>query len=166
MENCKKCWFLKMTPNSKCACNVKKFNEAKLSKKTRVEKKPKAIAKVSEKKKKSDKARWNVSLLFQKIAKKRLDKGGNWVCEYCSKPFNIKYDVINQTVCFAHILSKWNVDFKHLAMFENNIALVCSETCHKELDAEICVLWIKKELQSRIERLEKIDVWDLNQYII
>jgi len=48
---------MKMTPNSKCACNVKKFDEAKLSKKTRVEKKQKPIAQKSEKRKALDKQR-------------------------------------------------------------------------------------------------------------
>lgn len=163
--NCKKCWMLKMTPDSKCLCTAKKFNADKLSKQTRKETKPKAIKPVSDKRKALNEKRWRFDLFFQKLVKKKVDKEWNGVCEYCKKPFNIQYDVINQLVCFAHILSKGDPFFVHLAMFVNNIAFVCSEKCHKDMDAEICVLWIKKELQREIESWKTIDVSDLQKYV-
>jgi len=162
--NCNKCWMMKMTPNSKCACNVKKFDEAKLSKKTRVEKKQKPIAQKSEKRKALDKQRWWFDIFFKKVLKTKVNDNWDWVCEYCQKSFNIQ-QVLNQATCFAHILSKWNVSYVHLAMFINNIAYVCWEECHKSMDQEICELKIKPELQKRIEKLEKIDVWNLIKYI-
>lgn len=163
--SCKKCWMYKMTDKQACLCNATKFNEDKLSKKTRKETKQKAIPQKSEKRKALDKARWWFDVLFKKVAKKRLDEWWNWNCEYCWKRFNIQFDVLNQSSCFAHILSRWDVEYKHLAMYENNIALTCWEVCHKNMDSEICVLIIKKELQKRIEKLEKINVWDLNIYV-
>ena len=164
-HNCKKCWYYKISEKQKCCCNTKKFDEKKLSKKTREVKKPKPIAQKSEKRKALDEKRGWFDILFKKIAKKRLDEWWNWNCEYCWKRFNIQ-ELLNQTTCFAHILSRWDVEFVHLAMFENNIALTCWETCHKNLDSEIATLKIKKELKKRIESLEKIDVWDLQKYII
>lgn len=159
---CKKCWQWKMTPDQKCWCSKVKFDDwSRLVKK----KKPKPIPQVSEKRKAVNKARWRFDVFFQKVAKKKVNDKGDWVCEYCKTKFNLQYDVINQTVCFAHILSKWDPHFVHLAMFFNNIAFVCSEKCHKEMDSEICVLWLKPELKKRIEAWDQIDVWDLNQYI-
>ena len=165
MINCSKCGMMKMTLKSKCWCTAKKFNADKLSKQTRKESKAKPIAKVSEKRKALNQSRWRFDTMFKLIAKRKCDSKWNAVCEYCKTPFNLQFDFINQTVAFAHILSRWDVSYVHLAMFMNNIAFVCSEKCHTDMDAEICVLWIKKELQKRIEQLEIIDVSDLQKYV-
>lgn len=165
MLRCKKCFIMKITDKSDCLCNIKKFDEKKLSKQTRVEKKPKAIKQVSEKKAKQIKERWSLDNFYQKLSKKHFDKDGNWVCEYCKAPFNIQYDVINQRTCFAHILDKWDPLYRHLAVFNNNVAIVCGEKCHKDMDAEICTLILKPTLQKLIEDWKKINVSDLNQYI-
>jgi len=159
-ENCKKCFMLKMTPNSKCACSNIKFDDGS---RLVTKKKPKAIPQKSEKKMVADKARWKVDIIFKKIASEKCNSKGDGVCEYCDAEFNIQFDCINQTVCFAHILS-WR-EFKPLYMLQNNIAFVCSEKCHKEMDAEICVLWIKPELQRLITNLKSIDVWNLVKYV-
>jgi hypothetical protein len=62
-------------------------------------------------------------------------------------------------------LAKGDVLFKHLAMFKNNIAIVCSETCHNDMDQEICELKIKPILKIKIESGETIDVKNLSSYV-
>jgi len=36
-------------------------------------------------------------------------------------------------------------------MFTNNIAIVCSEICHNDMDEEICKLILKPKLKKLIE---------------
>lgn len=158
---CKKCWMYKISENQKCACNAKKFNEEKLSKKAN----PQPIKQVSDKKAAEKKERWSLIEFYSKISKLYFNEYWEWACEYCWKQFNIKYDLIDNRVAFAHILAKWDPIFKHLATFKNNIAIVCSEKCHKWMDAEICRLWIKNELKTKIESWEKINVSNLSLYL-
>lgn len=163
MINCKECWQMKINEQSKkCLCHAKKITGDKLSKKTRKTQQPYEIPKVS-KKKEQNKNKWKLSLVFKKIAKKKCDSKWNAVCEYCGENFNIQYDLINQTVCFAHILSRR--EYKPLELLMNNIAFVCSEKCHKDMDSEICVLKIKKDLEKCILRHKTIDVSNLQKYI-
>lgn len=165
MIKCKKCYMLKIDEKSKCACNIKKFDESKLSKKTKEEKDPTPIKQVSEKKASERKERWSLIDFYSKLAKWHFDENWDWPCEYCWSIFNIIYDFVDNRVAFAHILAKWDPLYKHLATFKNNVAIVCSEDCHKEMDAEICRLWIKNELKQRIESWEKIIVSNLSSYL-
>lgn len=153
--------MLKMTENSKCACNIKTFNSKKEEKKEN----PKPIKKISDKKAEEIKERGSFLKFYANLAKWHFNKYGDGVCEYCSKTFNIERDFIDNRVAFAHILAKWDPLYKHLCTFKNNIAIVCSEKCHKSMDAEICRLWIKNILKEKIERLEKIDVRNLSSYL-
>ena len=57
VKKCNKCNFLKSSDNSKCLCNVKTFDDKKLSKNTKEVKKIEPIAKISEKKKSEIKER-------------------------------------------------------------------------------------------------------------
>lgn len=152
MITCKKCWMWKTDEKWKCACTKK------------VKKKDKWIKKISNKKKKEIKKRWSLIKFYQKISQNYFDENWNWKCEYCWKEFNI-WQVLDQRTCFAHILAKWDVKYKHLSVFPNNIAIVCWEKCHKDMDMEISILWIKKELQGKIENWEKIKVNNLEKYL-
>lgn len=156
--------MFKIDEKSKCACNVKKFDEKKLSKQTRQKKPQKPIKQISEKKAQENKNRWSLIEFYQKVAKWHFDKYWDGICEYCWAKFNIQ-DFVDNRVAFAHILAKWDPFYKHLATFKNNIAIVCSESCHKEMDAEICRLNIKNTLKSEIENWKKINVWNLASYI-
>jgi len=163
--NCKKCWMYKATDKSKCCCNATKFNADKLSKKTRKEKAPTPIKQVSDKKAAERKTRWSFLQHYAKLAKWHFDSHWDGTCMYCWSKFNIETDFVDNRVAFAHILAKWDPLYKHLAMFKNNIAIVCSETCHKDMDSEICVLWIKPDLKIKIEWGETIDVKNLSSYL-
>jgi hypothetical protein len=61
--------------------------------------------------------------LFQRIWNTRVHK-----CYLCSE-----YIPEMKSFCFAHILSKWR--YPEYKFEENNIALVCSQDCHKKLDS-------------------------------
>lgn len=165
MIRCSKCHMLKIDDKSKCACNVKKFDEAKLSKKTREEKAPTPIKQVSEKKAAEKKERWSLIEFYAKLAKWYFNENWDWKCEYCWNTFNIEHDFVDNRVAFAHILAKWDALYKHLATFKNNIAIVCGEKCHKWMDSEICKLWIKNILKTKIESWEKINVSNLSSYL-
>jgi len=158
MIRCTKCHMFKIDNKSKCACNVKKFDDKKLS----GSKKP--IKQISDKKRAEIKKRWSLLDFYSRIAKKHFDDAGDWICEYCGSKFNI-LDFIDNRVCFAHILPKGDPLYRHLATFENNIAIVCGDTCHKDMDSEICRLWIRPELQKQIEDGKKICVSELENYI-
>lgn len=160
MIKCKKCWMLKISEKQKCACNAKKFNEEKLIKKAN----PQPIAKVSEKKKAEVKERWSLIDFYSKLAKWHFNEHWDWKCQYCGWKFNIT-DFVDNRVCFAHILAKWDALYKHLATFKNNLAIVCGEACHKDMDSEICQLKLKNTLKLKIENWEKIDVWNLSSYL-
>lgn len=162
---CKSCGMYKMTPDQKCACNAKKFDEAKLSKKPEgSQQRQEPIKKVSDKKAAEVKERWSLIQFYALLAKDHFDENGDWPCEYCTSQFNIQHDLIDNRVAFAHILAKGDPLFKHLAMFKNNVAIVCGEKCHTGMDAEICRLGIKPTLQRYIEAWKKINVANLAAY--
>jgi hypothetical protein len=50
-------------------------------------------------------------------------------------------------------------------MFPNNIAVVCSNKCHNDMDEEICKLLLKPILKKHIENWKKIQVNDLVKYL-
>lgn len=163
--NCKKCWMYKVTEKCKCACNATKFNADKLVKKSDWLKRQEPIKKISDKKAAENKERWSLIQFYSQLAKWHFDENGDGVCEYCKGTFNIEHDFVDNRVAFAHILAKGDPLFKHLAVFKNNVAIVCSEKCHKAMDAEICRLWIKNVLKEQIEAWKKIKVSDLSSYI-
>ena len=163
--NCKKCWMYKMTDKQACACNAKKFNADKLSKKTRKEKAPTPIKNISDKKAKEKRERGSFLQHYAKLAKWHFDQHWDGICMYCWNKFNIETDFVDNRVAFAHILAKWDPLYRHLAMFKNNISIVCSETCHTDQDQEICELWIKPILKIKIEAWETIDVKNLSSYL-
>lgn len=161
---CKGCWMFKISDKQQCACNAKKFDEAKLSKKTAEPKRQEPIKKVSDKKATEVKDRWSLIQFYAMLAKWHFDENGDGICEYCTSKFNIEHDFIDNRVAFAHILAKGDPLFRHLAVFKNNVAIVCSETCHKAMDAEIWRLWIKNTLKGLIEAWQKINVSNLAAY--
>lgn len=154
-ERCSKCFQLKLTPDSKCACNFKAKSEVK-----KEENSPKPIPKISEKQKEKIKQRWRLDLFFAKIAKKHFDKNGKWKCKVCKKEFNIN-NVLNQSTCFAHILDR--KDYPEFSVFENNIAVVCSSSCHKKLDS--MTSWYRDIIKPEIQALRKINIHNLQKYI-
>lgn len=129
MIKCKKCFLLKIDDKSKCACNIKPFNEKKLFKER--------IAQVSEKKKERIKEEWSEIDFFKKLFKK-LQKENKNKCIICKKI--LTEENVNPS-CFAHILPKWR--FPEFRYFENNIWLVCWIEHHNKLDELVWEIKIK-----------------------
>lgn len=112
---CKKCHMLKMTPNTPCLCNVKKFDDKKLSKHTKKEKAPTPVKQISEKRKKRLATNGTEGVLFKKIFK-NLEKKQKNICAICGTRVD-QEDV--SPACFPHILPKGL--FPAYRYFENNI---------------------------------------------
>lgn len=157
--NCKKCFMYKMTDNQPCACNVKKFDENKLSKKTKKEKTPTTIKQVSDKKKQRLKTNWSEWDLFKKIYKK-LNKKLLHECIICSATVD-EDDVI--PACFPHILPKGK--FPEYRYFENNIWFVCWIEHHEKFDDAINNFKNDKWLKELEKIIKNWGVPDLENYI-
>ncbi len=135
--NCKKCWMYKAFEKQTCACNPKKFNADKLSKKTRKEVAPKPIARVWEKRKKRIAQWWSEFAFFKKLFTTRKKSWENfcWVCKSRITEQSIDETFNAWVSCFPHILSKKNYpDFR---LLKNNIWLVCNSWCHDRFDEAV-----------------------------
>lgn len=159
--NCPKCNMYKISKTYKCMCSAKKFNDKKLSKKTKTEKKQKPIKQISEKKKKRIKNNWTEWQLFKNIYKKLCKK---WLheCIICSEIVD-EDDVI--PACFPHILPKWK--YPEHRYFENNIWFVCWIDHHAKFDEAINnfkqVKWLM-ELENIIKNWWVPDLSDFIDY--
>lgn len=92
MQQCKKCWFFKISDKDKCFCNAKAYDEKKLTKK----KEPKPIKQVSDKKARQIK-KGGEKEIFKDIALER-SVDGVCKCEVCDKVIPLE------------ILTHWNFD--------------------------------------------------------
>lgn len=95
------------------------------------------IKKISEKKQERIRIFWTEWKLFDEIWEER-----EHICVVCGT--NIQY---KDSICFSHILSKWR--YPSLRYTKKNIALVCSETCHRlhdNLNAHRDIFLIKEIL--------------------
>lgn len=160
MINCKGCGMMKLDTKSKCACNVTKpFDAKKLSKKTKEEKKPKAIKQVSEKKKERLKTNGTEGEMFKKEFLKREKNNTNY-CMIC-KCEVLKEDFV--PACIPHILPKSK--YPTYRYFTNNLGFVCWISDHNKFDEAINNF---KQDRGLIE-LEKIiknwDTPDISDYI-
>ena len=88
---------------------------------------------------------------------KLIKKNYCWLlnCEICWNQFTIE-SRINQPMIFAHILAKGQ--YPHLRLFENNIAIVCSDKCHQTVDKYVA--WNKREIEQKILNWENIKILD------
>ena len=159
MLNCKGCWMLKIDIKSKCACNVKKFDDKKLSKKTKEEKAPKPVKKVSEKRKERLKTNWTEGDLFKNIYRKLCKK---WMheCIICSELVD-EDDVL--PACFPHILPKGK--FPAYRYFENNVWFVCWIEHHDKFDLAVNNFKQDKGLLELENIIKNWDTPDLTNYI-
>lgn len=150
--NCKKCGMLKFTDNSKCACNVKKFDATKLSKNTRTEKKPtelkrSPVKQVSEKRKERIANGGSEINLFKNIYKKKFKAKKNF-CIICREELT---EENISPASFPHILPKGT--YPELRLLESNLQyLVCGIDHHDKFD-EI-IREVKKDIG--LEELKKI----------
>ena len=151
--------MMKLDLKSSCACNAKKFNADKLSKKTRKAKVPTVIKKVSEKKKERLKNNWTEWQMFKNIYKK-LCKEWLHECIICSEIVD-EDDVI--PACFPHILPKWK--FPEYRYFNNNIWFVCWIDHHAKFDEAINNFKQDKWLIELEKIIKNWDVPDLSDYI-
>jgi hypothetical protein len=158
--------MFKITPSSTCACNAKKFDEAKLSKKTKTEKKPKAIKQVSDKKKEAIKNGKSEGPFFKQIFKKKVKCKENF-CIICRQELIAGTEDVEGNVtpaCFPHILPKGT--YPELRLLEGNLQfLVCGIEHHDKFDQII------NELKADIglEALKKMIIdgkkIDLSKYL-
>lgn len=153
--------MLKIDSKSKCLCTVKTFNEKKLSKKTKQDKKPTPIKQISEKKKERIKENWSEWELFKKIYRK-LAKSWQNECIICSEVPD-EDDII--PACFPHILPKGK--FPEYRYFENNVWFVCWVEHHNKFDEAINNFKEDKgliELERIIKNWWVPDLWDYIDY--
>lgn len=161
--NCKKCGMLKLTENSRCACNVKKFDESKLVRKKdggQQNKTPKPIPKISEKKKERITTGGSEINLFKNIFKKKVKDQENF-CIICRE--KLTEENINPS-CFPHILPKGK--YPEFRLLESNLQyLVCGIEHHDKYDGIINE--VKKDIG--LAELEKIIAngkkLDLSKYL-
>jgi len=153
---CKQCWEIKDHDNpliARCKkCTYLNYENNKSQTKIYdIKKTP--IKKVWRKRIERIKNWWSEADMYRKIL---IDRQINWClkCEYCWKEFKIE-DA--WPTSFAHVLSKWM--YKHLRLFENNIAIVCNDismnSCHTKLDS--LVTWNKLEIEKQILNWMRID---------
>jgi len=162
---CKKCGMLKMTPDTKCACNVKKFDASKLSKHTKKEKKPTelkrtAVKKVSDKRKERLATGGKEITLFKNIYKKKFKAKENF-CIICRQELT---EENIQPASFPHILPKGK--YPEFRLLESNLQyLVCGIEHHDKYD-EI-IREVKKDMG--LVELEKLIIngkkLDLSKYL-
>lgn len=155
---CKKCFMLKLTPDSKCACNVKKFDESKLVKK-KEPKQAKPIKQVSEKKKERIKTNWSELNFFKTLFKKKVKAKENF-CVICKKQLT-EEDVTPAS--FAHILPKSK--YPIYRYFDNNINLVCNIEHHKKADDAVNEFKKDKGLIELENLIKNLKTPDLTNYI-
>lgn len=149
---CNKCGMRKITPNTPCACNVKKFNEDKF----KTKKAPTPIKQVSDKKKERLASGGGEINFFRNIFKNKLKAKQNY-CIICKK--EVTEDEVNPA-CFPHILPKWK--YPELRLLESNLQfLVCGIDHHSKLDEIIREykkeIWLDK-LKKLIMDGKKIDI--------
>lgn len=150
--------MLKMTPDTRCACNVKKFDDSKLVKK----KEPKAatpIKQVSDKK--LDRIKTNGSELnFFKTLFKKKEKAKQNFCMICKKQLT---EENVSPASFAHILPKSK--YPAYRYFDNNINLVCSIGHHKKADEAVNGFKEDKGLVELENIIKNLKTPDFTNYI-
>lgn len=167
--NCKKCGMLKLTENSRCNCNAKKFDESKLVRKkdgVQQNKTPKPIPQISEKKKERIATGGSEINLFKSIFKKKVKDKQNF-CIICKEKLIESNEDIEgnvTTACFPHILPKGK--YPEFRLLESNLQyLVCGIEHHKKYDEIINE--VKKDIG--LVELEKIIAngkkLDLSKYL-
>ena len=128
---CKECYYREVKPKQN-----RKYYELKRT----------PVNKIWKRTKERIKKDWTETQMFEKIYNKRKH------CELCWT-----YVMYPAPWCFAHILAKGM--YPHLRYFENNIAFVCWEKCHRDMDSIIA--WNNKiEIEAKIVSWKTINFKD------
>lgn len=164
--NCKKCGMIKMTPDTRCLCNVKKYDASKLSKKTRKEKAPTKIKKVSEKRKQRLATGKGEAPFFKNIFKKKFKLKENF-CIICKEELIAGTEDEEGNVgaySFPHILPKGT--YPELRLLESNLQyLVCSIEHHDKFDSIINELKADIGLEELKKQIIDGKTLDLKKYL-
>jgi hypothetical protein len=100
--------------------------------------------------------------MYARIAKKRTDKIGNFVCGFCWERGNmVDYPEYIQPTMFFHILAKGI--YPLLKFFKNNICFWHPE-CHTEMDTALAQSKNHIRIERAITNGEDIDCTDFSKY--